>query len=250
MKRFFDWSFRRGKWFWLLFLGFLIGMIVLPILLQEKERESKNAWNLPLAGKIIVIDPGHGGPDGGAVSEEGLVEKEVTLQIAFDLRDFLQQSGALVYLTREEDTDLAENGSSLSKRKAEDLMRRLQFVRQQHADLFISIHLNAFPVSRYYGAQTFYHPKSDENKRLASLIQAELIRQLGNTNRLPKANGDLFLLKHSPVPTCLIEVGFLSNPSEARRLGTREYQQKIAASIYYGIIRFYAGQQEPKFSVL
>src|SRR3954466_11508425 len=99
MKRFFDWSFRQGKWFWVLSLGFLIGMIALPILLREKEWESKNAWNLPLAGKVIVIDPGHGGPDGGAVSEEGLVEKEVTLQIAFDLRDYLQQSGALVYST-------------------------------------------------------------------------------------------------------------------------------------------------------
>lgn len=249
MKRFFDWSTKQGKWFWLI-LGFLLGVVALPILLQEQEWESQNALSLPLSGKIIVIDPGHGGPDGGAVGKNGLVEKDVTLQIAFDLRDYLQQSGALVYLTRETDTDLVQNDSQVSRRKAEDLMNRLEFVKRQDADLFISIHLNSFPKNRYFGAQTFYNPKSDENKRLASLIQAELIRQLENTKRFPKANGDLYLLKHSPVPTCLIEVGFLSNPTEAELLATREYQQKIAASIYYGIIQFFAGQQTPKFSRL
>src|SRR5699024_12173673 len=125
---------------------------------------------LPLAGKTIVVDPGHGGPDGGAEGTDDTQEKEIALEVAKKLQHYLQQSGALVYLTRETDTDLADKGtSSLYQRKSEDIRRRLAFIQEKKADLFVSIHLNAIASRKWSGAQTFYSPKLDESKHLATM---------------------------------------------------------------------------------
>lgn len=229
-------------------IGFLLGFVIIPLVSNTMFKETSQEW-MPLAGRVILVDPGHGGPDGGAVSEEGLLEKEVALNISLFLRDYLQEAGALVIMTREEDTDLAAPDSKrLRQRKVEDLMKRVHLISQKKVDAFISIHLNAIPSPRWSGAQTFYNPVREENKRLATFIQAELIRQLGNTQRLAKQKGDVYILKQSKVPTVLVEVGFLSNPKEASLLSTRAYQQKLAASIYTGILRYYNGQssQMPK----
>lgn len=237
-------STRRGKLLWLA-VGFLLGFFILPLISNTMFQQTNQEW-MPLAGKVILLDPGHGGPDGGAVGPEGIVEKDIALNISLFLRDYLQEAGALVVMTREEDTDLASpDVKRLRKRKVEDLMKRVQMIHQKKVDAFISIHLNAVPSPRWSGAQTFYNPNREENKRLATFIQTELIRQLGNTERLAKQKGDIYILKQSKVPTVLVEVGFLSNPEEARLMSTKAYQQKIAASIYTGILRYYSGQRLP-----
>ena len=244
--KYIHWKTNRFRWIgmgivFILLLG-VIGLSMASVRANIKTIAS------PLTGEVIVIDPGHGGVDGGAVSKDGLIEKEITLKISMFLRDFLQESGAYVVMTRETDTDLAQSQTNkLSKRKAEDLMKRVHLIKEKKASAVISIHLNAFPQSRYAGAQTFYHPARDQNKRLASFIQYALIHQLENTNRIPKPKEDVYLLKESPVPTALVEVGFLSNPQETKLLRNEDYQRKIAASIYQGIIGFYSNQQEPKF---
>lgn len=205
---------------------------------------------IPLLGKVIMIDPGHGGADGGAVSKDGLVEKEVTLKISKYLRDFLQQGGAKVIMIRESDRDLSDPDlRGLSKKKSQDLMRRVEMVRKTQPDLLISIHLNAFPGERWHGAQTFYNPANEENKKLASFIQKSLIVYLENTQRIPKAKNDVYLLKYSPVPTALVETGFLSNPKEASLLASKRYQKKVAAAIYYGILNYYSGKKIPEFTI-
>ncbi len=205
---------------------------------------------IPLLGKVIMIDPGHGGADGGAVSKDGLVEKEVTLKISKYLREFLQQAGAKVIMIRESDRDLSDPQlKGLSKKKTQDLMRRVELVRKSQPDLLISIHLNAFPGERWHGAQTFYNPANEENKKLASFIQKSLIVYLENTQRIPKAKNDVYLLKHSPVPTALVETGFLSNPKEASLLASKRYQKKVAAAIYYGILNYYSGKKIPEFAI-
>lgn len=233
----------------LLWIGASFSVLVSAITISIISAKANfQAQGLPLAGEVIVIDPGHGGVDGGAVSKDGVIEKEITLKIAVFLRDYLQEAGAYVVMTRESDIDLAEpNTQNISKRKAEDLMKRVHLIKEKQANAVISIHLNAFPQSRYSGAQTFYHPSRKENKRLASFIQQSLIHHLENTDRIPKQKGDVYLLKESPVPTALVEVGFLSNPEETKLLRTEDYQRKIAASIYSGIIGFYSDQQEPQF---
>ncbi|WP_026314636.1 N-acetylmuramoyl-L-alanine amidase CwlD [Heyndrickxia acidiproducens] len=228
--------------------GFMIGAMLLFLLIQFQffQKDTWRSWNLPLSGKIIYLDPGHGGPDGGATKEE-VLEKDIALNVANKVKDYLQQQGALVIMTRETDTDLADNETKgYSRRKVEDLRKRLSLINQSEADLFVSIHLNAIPQSQWRGAQTFYSPKLVENKRIATFIQAELIRNLENTSRVSKTMSNVYLLKHAKKPGCLVEIGFLSNPEERRQLQSDHYQTQVAASIYEGMMRYFTKEKDLK----
>ncbi|MWV47417.1 N-acetylmuramoyl-L-alanine amidase CwlD [Paenibacillus sp. HJL G12] len=201
-------------------------------------------WSLPLSGKVIALDAGHGGPDGGAVSKQGVIEKDVNLAIALYLRDYLQQAGALVYMTREGDYDLADaDTKGYSKRKTEDLKQRAKVIQDTKADLFLSIHLNSFPSSRWSGAQTFYYPNHPDNEGLAELIQDEIKRNLGNTDRIAKTVDTVYLLQALKMPAALVELGFLSHPQESQLLRDENYQRKIAAAVYKGMLRYLSGEK-------
>ena len=227
---------------WCLGFVLLIYLLNYPV---EKDDLVSDTWSLPLSGKTIVIDPGHGGPDGGAVGKDQTEEKDIALVVSKKIRDFLQQAGALVYLTRETDTDLADEGTKgLSRRKSEDIRNRLKFIHAKNADFFITIHLNAIPSTVWSGAQTFYYPKFDESRHLAQMIQAEIIRNLENTTRAPLAINGIYLLKYAEVPGSLVEIGFLSNEEEREQLKNEEYQQQMAASIYEGILRYVTEDME------
>jgi N-acetylmuramoyl-L-alanine amidase len=227
----------------LLWTGALLFLVMIFTYNMPTEDESWSAWSLPLSGKMIVLDAGHGGPDGGAQSKDGLIEKDVTLPITLYLRDFLQEAGALVIMTRETDIDLADSGTKgLSKRKTEDLLRRAKMIKEKQADLMVSIHLNAIPSSRWSGAQTFYSPALKQSEQLAHLIQDEIKRVINNTNRTAKKTDDIFILRTSEVPAALVEVGFLSNEQEAKLMANTEYQKKMANAIYQGILRYYSGE--------
>src|SRR5699024_8635718 len=223
-------------------ISWVIGVIVLIILLQlpiAKTETTWESWTLPLSGKTIVIDPGHGGPDGGAVGKDETSEKDIALSVSKKLPQYIQRSGALVYLTREKDEDLADRDTKgLSNRKSEDIRNRLKFIQDRKADFFVTIHLNAIPSSRWSGAQPFYNPDRDENRHLAKMIQAEITRNLENTNRSALAINNIYLLKHARVPGALIEIGFLSNERELELLKQEEYQRQMAGSIYEGMLRY------------
>ena len=228
--------------------AFATGFLLLLFFIQYQfvSTDSGSVWSLPLSGKIIIVDAGHGGIDGGASSKEGLLEKDVSLEISLILRDYLQEAGALVIMSRVEDTDLADPATKgVRKRKVQDLKRRVQLVNESNGDMFVSLHLNAIPSPRWSGAQTFYNRAVDENEKVAKFIQEEIRTNLENTNRLAKPIGSVYLLKHAQIPGALVEVGFLSNPEEARLLTTEAYQQKIAASIYQGIMRYYTNEPVP-----
>lgn len=228
----------------------LVGFIILIMLIQYPVYKVQQMWRtvpLPLAGKTIVIDPGHGGPDGGAVGSDQTTEKEIALEVSKKTRDYLQQAGALVYLTREEDEDLADKETKgYSRRKSEDIRKRLAFIHDQNADFFITVHLNALPATQWSGAQTFFYPKFPENEHLASMIQTEIVRNLENTNRVPLQMNNIYLLKHAEIPGALVEIGFLSNVEERELLKREEYQEKMSASIYKGIIRYVTEEIEEK----
>ena len=226
--------------------AFIVGLTVLFLILQYdfEDKDSMNSWSLPLSGEIILLDPGHGGPDGGA-GDSNTLEKDIALNISFILRDHLQQQGALVMMTREEDKDLASEGTKgLSRRKTEDLNERLKMINESEADFYVSVHLNAIPSPRWSGAQTFYAPQMQENARAAKFIQDELIVNLGNTTRKAKPINHVYILKYAKKPGVLVEVGFLSNPAEKQNLKNEEYQEKVAASIYKGILRYYSNEKE------
>ncbi|MDQ0340222.1 N-acetylmuramoyl-L-alanine amidase [Caldalkalibacillus uzonensis] len=226
----------------------LVMALGIYMLTDAIERGAKSALGLPLTGQIIIIDPGHGGRDGGASSRSGIVEKDVALAISIYLRDLLQQAGAFVIMTRDTDVDLAsEEAHRLGRRKKEDLMNRVKLINQSQGDLYVSIHLNSITSPNWRGAQTFYNPLWEESERLARFVQDELIRNLENTNRHAKKNQDIYILKASQIPGTLVEVGFLSNPHEANLLSTAEYQKKVAFAIYEGILRYYSDENSLEF---
>jgi N-acetylmuramoyl-L-alanine amidase len=227
---------------------FALGLILLFFILQFdfSDDDSWDAWNLPLTGKIIVIDPGHGGPDGGAGDEE-VLEKDVALDVSLKIRDYLQEQGALVIMTREEDKDLAgEDVKGYRNRKVADLKERLNMINSSDADLFLSIHLNAIPSSKWSGAQTFFSPQKEDNEIAAKFIQDELIENLENTTRQAKPLSSVYILKYAEKPGALVEIGFLSNPAEKKNLMDDEYQNKIAASIYKGVNRYFSNEDAIK----
>ena len=199
-----------------------------------------------IAGKIIVVDPGHGGMDSGAIGRQTRVqEKEITLAISQRLAQSLSQAGAMVVMTREADVDLCEGveGSLLTK-KRHDLSQRVAKAEKVKADLFLSIHTNADPSPRWYGAQTFYYANSEESRRLAICIQDELVRILGNNNRKAK-EGVFFVMEKTTMPTVIVEVGFISNPREEQLLSDPLYQSRIAYAILSGLVKYSAKEVSP-----
>ncbi|RWZ52089.1 N-acetylmuramoyl-L-alanine amidase CwlD [Halobacillus fulvus] len=235
---------RRLKTFmWLAGVVLLVCFVSYPL---QEVKDTWTVWSSPLSGKVIVLDPGHGGPDGGAVGGDGTEEKEITLQLSLYLQDYLQEAGALVYLTRYEDTDLSsEDAGSLSRRKSEDIRNRVQYVDEKEADFYLSLHLNAIPSAKWRGAQTFYNPDDEESQHLAKFIQEEIKDSLDNTERDALGLTNMYLLKHVEAPGALVEAGFLSNPEERELLKSDAYQRKMAASIYYGILRYVTEREFP-----
>ncbi|MGN1401597.1 MAG: N-acetylmuramoyl-L-alanine amidase CwlD [Bacillus sp. (in: firmicutes)] len=223
-----------------------IGIVTLFLLVTFNfvEEYSWNSWTLPLSGKVIVLDAGHGGPDGGAAAGD-VLEKDIALNITKKLRDYLQEQGALVLMTRETDTDLAGDVTGYRARKRADLKKRVELINETDADMYLTVHLNAFPAKKYRGAQTFYTLRYEENKDIARFIQDELKDNLNNTNREAKTMDTVYLMKYAKKPGALVEVGFLSNEAERKALMDDTYQTQVAASIYKGILRYITEESYP-----
>ncbi len=196
----------------------------------------------PLGNKVILLDPGHGGIDAGA-SEGDAVEKVLNLEIANILKGYIEENGGVCYMTRVEDTNTADpdRGKGVSQ-KMSDLKMRKKNIEDFKADIFVSIHMNKFSQSRYKGLQVFYDDNIEESKRLGESVQAMVKEVLkdGNT-RKAKATGDnIYVLKGNEIPSVLVECGFLSNPEEAEKLKTPDYQRKIAWGIFRGIAEYFS----------
>ena len=192
--------------------------------------------NLPATKPTIIIDPGHGGRDPGKVGVSETLEKEINLKTALYLKEILESQDIEVIMTREEDKDLAKTSTNF---KASDMKERVLLIQKSNADLVISIHQNSYTDPAVYGAQCFYHADSAESKELAASIQNQIITSTNQTKiREIKSNNDYYLLKHSTLPTVIVECGFLSNPKEEQLLLTEEYQRKMAWAIHLGILQY------------
>ena len=190
---------------------------------------------LPLLGKVIYLDPGHGGLDPGAMYKN-IKEKNINLQISKNLEKRLTKLGAIVYLTRYDDYDLSVNNTI--NRKRSDLSRRGNIINKSDCDLFLSIHLNAENTGIWKGAQTFYNTNKKENKKIAELLQQQFKEDL-NSKRKAKNKNDLYLQKRINRPGVLIEVGFLSNASERYLLKQEKYQDKVTLSIANALLKYF-----------
>ena len=209
---------------------------------ESKRPETVNVPrpSLPLAGKVIIVDAGHGGPDGGASGLQKTAEKGITLAIARDLRDYLVGGGATVRMTRQTDRDLAsEADRAHHQRHLGDLRGRLAVVRRTSIDAFVSIHCNTAPSASWQGAQVIYLGGNECGKELAKALQTNLRTYLLPTHRDIQPNRTLFLLKRIPEPAALAEVGFLTNPEEAAALRSPSYQHRVAFALYAGLIAYF-----------
>lgn len=194
-----------------------------------------NASNLELMGKIIYLDPGHGGLDNGAVYKN-VKEAPINLEICKKLDKILTSKGAIVYMTRYDNNDLSIPFASNHKKS--DLNQRIKLINESNADIYISIHLNAEEKESWHGAQVFYNNINPKNKDLALIFQKEFEKL--NSKRKIKEINDLYLYKNVKVPGVLLEVGFISNPEERNLLQTDEYQEKLANTIVKGIVKYFS----------
>lgn len=191
-----------------------------------------------LTGKIIVVDAGHGGIDSGA-NRPGVLEKEINLAIALQLRDALKEREAKVVLTRDTDVDLSDlcDNEKVRGRYRRDLNARLEMIQESDADLFISIHANTSSKPRRRGVECYYAAGSDAGKLLALAIQDQL-RTVAPISQNAKP-ADFFVLRRNKVPAVLVEVGFITNKEEADLLQSSEYQRGLAKAIASGITAYY-----------
>lgn len=186
-----------------------------------------------LKGKVIVLDAGHGGKDGGT-SVNGIYEKDINLAIVLKLRDELNKQGVDVILTRNGDFDLSSPNTN--RRKKSDFDNRIKLINSSEADLYLSIHVNYLDNGKYYGAQTFY---TGDNEELANVIQTEFKKSLNSPMDVKKISNSIYMYKQLTIPGVLIETGFISNSSERTLLISDEYQDKIVDAIVRALINYY-----------
>lgn len=197
--------------------------------------------------KSVIIDPGHGGPDGGAVGVDGAVEKNINLAISLKLAGFFRASGFQVIMTRSTDRSIHDSGcDTIREMKSSDLHNRLKIGNEHPQSLFISIHQNNFGQSQYSGTQVFYSQKNPDSRTLAQTLQTNVhnLLQPGNDREIKPAEKNLFILYYAKSPTVMVECGFLSNPTECRMLENNEYQDKMAFAIFSGTLQFYSAERQ------
>lgn len=218
--------------------------LMFAAIFEIESASEETMKHMPVTNKVIILDAGHGGIDPGKLSNDKLIqEKDVNLSITLKLRELLESSGAVVVLTREDDSSLyVEDGTKTIRQKYnENLKNRKKIIQESKANMFVSIHSNAFTESKYYGAQTFYPKGKEDSYQLSKTIQNELKRVVDNTNnREIKATDDIYVLKDNDIPSVLIECGFLSNDKEAKLLNDEAYQERIAWAIYVGIQKYFS----------
>lgn len=186
-----------------------------------------------LAGKTVIVDAGHGGHNPGAVAN-GSIEADNNLAVALLLADKLKEAGAEVVLTRDTDRAVAQEVSSLR----EELQARVDIAQQNQGDLFVSIHSNSNENTKVYGAMTFYH--NETSKRLAETVQKNLVYRTKANDKGVQTAG-FYVLRHTSMPSILVEMGFVSNPQEAKLLRESSYRLKLANGIYEGIEEYFRG---------
>lgn len=192
----------------------------------------------------ILIDPGHGGVDQGASGSLDTLEAPINLSISEKLMMFLQVGGFEADITRYGDYGLSSEGAStIRAKKNEDLNTRVDLINQADADIVLSIHLNAFPEEKYYGAHVFYQKDNPNGKVAAKILQESLKNVLDkNNDRVPQVKKGVRVLDNTDKTVLLVECGFLSNFEEEKKLMTDEYQEKIAWALYLGLLNYFNQQ--------
>lgn len=227
--------------------GIICGLFLLLMLRAYTYVDKQASGKLSQEIKpIIVLDPGHGGEDGGASSKSGILEKDINLSVAKHLRDLLTVSGFQVVMTRETDISIYDSSAdTVREKKVSDLHNRLQIINAYPQSVFISIHQNNFSESKYCGAQMFYSQNNPKSKQLAEYCKQAFVSLLqpNNTRECKPADSTIYLLWNSQNPSLLVECGFLSNVQEAGLLNDEAYQKKVAFCVYCGFMEYWRNNE-------
>lgn len=227
--------------------GTMIALLVAVMILCAKagrelkktfaESEEISSGKVTAAGgekgnRKVVLDAGHGGPDGGKTGVNGAVEKELNLSVAEKIKKLLEKEKIEVIMTRKDDGWLAET-------RIGDLKERVRIMNESDADLAVSIHQNSYHEENVSGAQVFYYTTSEEGKTAAEILQNALLEVDPENKKREKSNNTYYILKKTEIPTVIVECGFLSNYAEAEKLSDEAYQEKIAQAVVKGIKSFF-----------
>lgn len=214
-------------------LVLLILMVAGLVILNRNIGDLVNSDTIEIEERTVILDAGHGGSDPGKVGINNALEKEINLEISKKVKALLEAKEIKVIMTRETDEMLCEETADNKKR--EDMKRRTEMINEIRPFLVVSIHQNSFSDASVSGAQVFYYSGSEESEKMAVLMQNALREVDEQNQREAKANDSYYLLKKTKVPTLIVECGFLSNPEEAEKLVTDEYQDAISNAIVKGI---------------
>ena len=190
-----------------------------------------------LKGKKIAIDPGHGGSDSGAIGPTGVMEKNVTMRVSRELKRLLEAEGATVVLTRTTDTEVSDKGANATA--VEELEARCEIANRANADIFLSIHADAFTNREVKGTTAYYYTKaSEKSKRLADCVRLALLDAIGTLDRGTQTC-NFYVVKHTDMPATLVEISFISNADEERMMNSEEGVKNIARGIADGIADYF-----------
>lgn len=212
----------------------LIMIIVFFIVISSFYVVQSLEFNDNLVGKLIYVDPGHGGADPGAIYKN-IKESDINLVVSKKLKENLEKLGATVYIIRDGNYDLS---STTISRKRSDLYNRIQLINNSKVDLYISIHINAEPTTLWYGAQTFYYPSNKNNIILAKHIQDSLAKSTSTKREISRIN-DTFMYTNIMVTGVLVELGFITNYQDRTKLINDKYQEKLVTAVSKGIINYF-----------
>ncbi len=225
---------------YLVYSAALIGVFLFGGLIYASVQEDAVTVSAPAPEVTVIIDPGHGGEDGGAEAN-GLLEKNINLSVSLKLRDMLCSAGYNVVMTRDEDISVYDpDAKTVRQKKVSDMKNREKLINGNENNILISIHQNKFEQSKYSGTQIFYSGNNEKSAALAECLRRSVtgLIQPGNKRELKKDNGSIYLLKNAKVPAVIVECGFLSNPQEAEKLGTEKYQKEMAFAVFCGFLQY------------
>lgn len=225
----------------LIVLCVFISVFTFMFTTAKKDENTQTTVTLPVSGKIVILDAGHGVPDEGAQSSNGTTEAETNLKITLKVQNLLEQSGCTVILTRSDENAIYDlDSKTLKQKKISDIHNRVKIGNESSADIFVSIHLNKIPQQQYYGWQCFFKDGNEQSEELAKKLQENLNKSVDKeNNRVAMKIDNVYIVKHVEIPLSIVECGFLSNPEEEKQLLEDSYQNKLAWGIYNGIIEYF-----------
>ncbi len=227
------------------YVGICVGVLAFAtaytIHKNNEKGQSVFSSKLDASRPIIVIDPGHGGEDGGCISIDGTPEKGINLAVSLEFADMMRVFGYDVVMTRSEDKAIYDSGiTGISKQKLSDMKNRLAIINKVENTIAVSVHQNQFTDPKYSGAQMFYSGTNPLSGQLAQIVQNKFKQNLQpeNEREIKLVTDELYLLVNSHCPAIMCECGFLSNKQESAMLESEQYQKEVAFTIFSGVTEF------------